>query len=155
MDIRQVKQTHPKLGELADTRFRIIHNIRTLTEHEFTVAQYLVKEGAQKVSTKNHLYILSTTDGQHVDVTITEPKQEGLPFLTFPACVRLFCIEIGNLHTNQMGFVEKAEDEILQIQAELRDLAQDGSLFVEQGKHIIQIKEQGNTISFQTPNKYA
>ena len=81
---------------------------------------------------------------------MTEPKPEGEPFLSFPEPVRLFCIEIANLHANQQVFTEKAEDEVLQVMAELQELSPAGELFVEQGRNVIQIREQDGKLYFQT-----
>jgi hypothetical protein len=155
MDIRQVKEAKPKLGDVAEARFRIIHSLRTIRTHEPLTAQFLAEKGPQKVFTKNHLFSLSTKDGQTVEVAMTEPKPEGQPFLSFPEPVRLFCIEIGILHTNQQVFTEKAEDEILQVLTELRDLSPTGELFIEQGKNVIRLSEQNGKLQFQVPESYA
>jgi hypothetical protein len=150
MDIRQVKAEKPNLGGLAEARFRIIHNLRIIDLHEPTVARFLQEQGAQKMATKKHFFTLSTNDGKTVDVTMTEPKSGGQPFMSFPEAVRLFCIEIDILFTNQQYFVTKTEDEILQVFAEMRELAPEGELFVEQGRNIIQLKVQDGSITFQT-----
>jgi hypothetical protein len=149
MDIRQVKEAKPKLGAVADARFGILHNLETISKHESPTARFLTEKGPQKVFTKKHLYSLSTKDGQTVEVVMTEPRPEGEPFLSFPEPVRLFCIEIANLHANQQVFTEKAEDEVLQVMAELQDLSPAGELFVEQGRNVIQIREQDGKIYFQ------
>jgi hypothetical protein len=155
MDIRQVKEAKPKLGAVADARFGIIHNLETISKHESLTARFLAEKGPQKVFTRKHLYSLSTKDGQTVEAVMTEPRPEGEPFLSFPEPVRLFCIEIGNLHANQQVFTEKAEDEVLQVIAELHDLSPAGELFVEQGRNVIQIREQDGRIYFQPPEVYA
>ena len=155
MDIRQVKEAKPKLGAVADARFGIIHNLETIRKHESLTARFLAEKGPQKVFTRKHLYSLSTKDGQTVEAVMTEPRPEGEPFLSFPEPVRLFCIEIGNLHANQQVFTEKAEDEVLQVIAELHDLSPAGELFVEQGRNVIQICEQDGRIYFQTPEVHA
>ena len=155
MDIRQVKEAKPKLGAVADARFGIIHNLQTISKHESLTARFLAEKGPQKVFTRKHLYSLSTKDGQTVEAVMTEPRPEGEPFLSFPEPVRLFCIEIGNLHANQQVFTEKAEDEVLQVIAELHDLSPAGELFVEQGRNVIQIREQDGKIYFQTPEVHA
>jgi hypothetical protein len=140
---------------VADARFGILHNLETISKHESLTARFLTEKGPQKVFTKKHLYSLSTKDGQTVEAVMTEPRPEGEPFLSFPEPVRLFCIEIGNLHANQQVFTEKAEDEVLQVIAELHDLSPAGELFVEQGRNVIQIREQDGRIYFQTPEVHA
>ena len=124
MDIRQVKEAKPKLGAVADARFGILHNLETISKHESLTARFLAEKGPQKVFTRKHLYSLSTKDGQTVEAVMTEPRPEGEPFLSFPEPVRLFCIEIGNLHANQ-------------------------------GRNVIQIREQDGRIYFQTPEVHA
>jgi len=155
MDIRQVKESKPKLGELAEARFRIIHNIRTIQQHESLTAAFLAKVGTAKILTKKHLFILSTSNGKTVDVTLSEPQPDGQPFLSFPEPVRLFCIEIGILHDNAQLFADKSEDEVMQIVTEILELAPKGELFVEQGKFVICIRLQQGKLWFLVPEMEA
>ncbi len=155
MDIRQVKESKPKLGQLAEARFRIIHNIRTSQQHESLTAAFLAENGTAKILTKKHLFVLSTSNGKTVDVTLSEPQSDGQPFFSFPETVRLFCIEIGILHDNAQLFADKSEDEIMQIVTEMLELAPKGELFVEQGKFVICIRLQQGKLWFLAPEMEA
>ncbi len=152
MEIRLVKESKPNLGQLAEARFRIFHNLRVIGELEPATASFLAANGPQKLLTKRHLFLLHTPDGRGVEVTMTEPKSEGRPYLSFPEPVRLFCVEIDILHSNQQMFAEKTEDEVMQVLTELLELAPGGELFVEQGKHIICIRLQEGKILFLVAN---
>ena len=151
MDIRQVNESKPNLGQVVEARFRIIHNLRTIRQHEARTASFLSANGPQKVSTRRRCFLLSTRDGKSVDVVISEPRPDGQPFLSFPEPVRLFCVEIGILNENSQVFNDKTEDEVMQILTELLELAPQGELLVEKGKFIVCIRLRENKIHFLAP----
>lgn len=155
MDIRLVKEGHAKLAEVAEARFKIIHNQRRIGELEEAAAEWLAANGPQKLSTKEHLFIMQAEEKQ-VKVIIKEMKSmEGQPFMSFPEPVRLFCNEINILHKNQQVLLAMPEDEILQVLHEFNELAPAGELFIEQGRFMIRVKLENNRLNFQTPDAYA
>jgi hypothetical protein len=151
MDIRQVKAERPKLGDVAETRFKILHNHLNITKLEATVALLLGKVGPQLVSTKKTDYTISA-DGDRVHVEMRAAKNpEATNFMSFPEPIRLFCNEIGILHTNYMQFSQMLEDEIAQVVVDFNALATEGALRVEQGKHAIHIWRDGQKLHFHYP----
>jgi hypothetical protein len=155
MDIRQVKDAKPKLAEVAEARFRIIHNLRRIAELEKPAAEWLTANGPSKLFTKEHLFQMKA-EGEQVEVIIKETKSsDGLPFMSYPEPVRLFCNEINILHKNQQVLLAMPEDEVSQVYHDLIELAPTGEMLIEQGRSQIRVIVQNKQIHFQTPDAYA
>lgn len=148
MDIRQLIASKPKLGQHADLRFAILHNLRTLQQHEPAVAACLKDHGPLTVKTRQNHYEFSLKD-ERVEVIIRSGSaSEAVPFQEVPHPLQLFCNEASLLHKNQLQFLGLTEAELRQLKEDFLGLARDDCLFVVKGRFMLKLHRQDDRLCF-------